>query len=82
MYQPKPPPPNPTIETLAQYLYDELQAIAQSQSDTVDTVRFNVLNVAPKKPREGALACADGTNWAPGVGAGLYQYIGAAWAKL
>jgi hypothetical protein len=25
---------------------------------------------------------ADGTNWDPGAGAGLYQYLGAAWVKL
>lgn len=82
MYQPKYPPVNPDAAALAAYLFDELQAIAQASSDKVDTAQFNVLHVAPKKPREGTVACADGTDWAPGVGAGLYQYIGSAWVKL
>lgn len=82
MYQPKFPPINPDAKALAQYVNDELQAVAQSQGDTVDFVQFNVLHVAPKRPREGMVAWADGTDWAPGVGAGLYQYVGGAWAKL
>lgn len=82
MYQPKPPPFNPDVSALAQYAGDEFQNVAQSQSDAVDSIRFNVLHAAPSKPREGLVACADGADWAPGVGAGLYIYIGGAWAKL
>lgn len=32
MYQPKPPPFNSDVATLAQYLFDQLQSIAQAQS--------------------------------------------------
>ena len=38
--------------------------------------------VAPEKPREGLVAYADGTNWNPGAGAGLYEYRAGAWYKL
>lgn len=80
MYQPKPPPFD--AKQLPAYVADEFQAVAQAASDPVDGVQFNVLNVAPAKPRAGLVACADGVNWNPGAGAGLYLYLGGAWAKL
>ena len=82
MYLPKPPPFNPDAETLSRYVDDELQSVARSQGDAVDFVQFNVLHAAPRRPREGLVACADGADWAPGVGAGLYIYISGAWTKL
>ena len=38
--------------------------------------------VAPTKLREGMLRIADGAEWDPGSGAGLYRYQGAAWTKI
>ncbi len=32
--------------------------------------------------RKGMIAYADGTNWNPGAGEGVYYYNGAAWVKL
>lgn len=40
---------------------------------------FDTLNVAPGRPVEGLTVKADGVNWNPGAGAGLYQYRGGAW---
>lgn len=40
------------------------------------------LNVAPAKPREGMVRGADGTNWNPGAGKGVYAYYSGAWNKL
>jgi hypothetical protein len=80
MYTPKFPPQN--AEGLAQYVFDELQAIAQSQSDTMDFIQLNTLNAAPTKPRNGMVVLADGTNWNPGSGAGYYGYRGGSWRKL
>jgi hypothetical protein len=39
-------------------------------------------HVAPAKPREAMLRFADGTDWDPGSGRGLYQYVSGAWVKL
>lgn len=41
-----------------------------------------VTNVVPVRPIEGMVRIADGTNWDPGSGAGMYLYLGGAWNKL
>jgi microcystin-dependent protein len=40
------------------------------------------LNAPPDKPREGMIRGADGTNWNPGSGKGLYIYVDATWKRL
>ena len=40
------------------------------------------LNVEPDKPREGMVCGADGTNWNPGGGQGVYAYYNSTWNKL
>ena len=78
MYQPKPAPADTDAYTVA-----ELQSIAQAQSDPVDFVQLNVLHKAPKKPREGMVVCADGSDWQPlAAGGGFFGYFGGAWKKL
>lgn len=44
--------------------------------------KVEFLNVAPKKPREGMIRGADGTNWNPGAGKGVYAYYSGTWNKL
>lgn len=64
-----------------QWLYDELQRIGTEMARP-DKLLREVLHIAPARPQEGLEVCADGTDWNPGAGAGLYLYIGAAWHKL
>lgn len=66
---------------LALWVYNELVAIAQSYYD-LSEIQFVTRNAAPAKPRTGLTVLADGTNWNPGSGAGVYTYYGAAWHKL
>ena len=40
------------------------------------------LNAEPDKLREGMVRGADGTNWDPGSGQGVYAYYNSAWNKL
>ena len=40
------------------------------------------LHAEPSKLVEGMIRLADGTDWDPGSGAGLYQYRDAAWRFL
>ena len=41
-----------------------------------------VLYAEPLKLYEGLFAFADGTEWDPGSGRGLYQYVSGGWEKL
>ena len=77
-YAPDPPP----HEVSTDYILRELLRIS-AQFDLIIQGRFlEILSVAPAKPREGMLAIADGTNWNPGSGKGLYEYVTGAWRKL
>ena len=75
-YSPGMVPNDPKL--LATFLADELRAI----SDAISTPAIEFRNVAPAKPREGMIYGADGTNWNPGSGKGVYCYYGGAWTKL
>lgn len=74
-------PTFPGDAILAQWLYDELSQIAQSMAQPTDLI-FEETNVEPVSPKEGLVVLADGTNWNPGAGRGLYLYSGGTWNKL
>jgi hypothetical protein len=78
-YYPEPAPHD--AQDLPRYVMDELRRLAEAlQNVTAHNIEF--LHVAPPKPREGMIRGADGTNWNPGAGKGLYCYYGGAWTKL
>lgn len=54
----------------------ELEALQQNW------VILNKLHAAPPRAIEGMVVYADGTNWNPGFGAGLYQYRGSTWTAI
>lgn len=62
------------------FLLVEQQNIARGT--VTDTVQLQPQSVAPSKPRNGLLAEADGTNWDPGSGAGLYICRAGAWVFI
>lgn len=71
------------LESLRRDLNAELDRIASVlQSMVTPFVQLSETNVAPSKPREGMVAFADGTNWNPGSGRGVYVYSSSAWVKL
>lgn len=73
------PLPYDIDQRLGYWLMRELQRIAESlaQDNLLDEV-----NVEPTAPVTGQIVLADGTNWNPGSGAGVYVYYGSAWNKL
>jgi hypothetical protein len=81
----KPPPPeiwdDPKLMALFQWMEGELDAIAQDSQET-NALELRETNAAPSKPREGMIVRADGTNWNPGTGKGLYTYKNGAWSKV
>lgn len=80
-YLPRSLEPNADIDSLRRHLEQELNTIAQVLHEQ-DVVFLRVLYVEPLKPREGWLVFADGTEWDPGAGRGVYVYTGGAWSKL
>jgi len=79
-YNPGIPPQDPAL--LPQFVYDELLQISSILRMVEEGRILPVLHAAPRRAREGMIAVADGTNWNPGAGKGLYEYDGGAWNKL
>lgn len=80
MYNPTVPPQ--TIDKLREYLYDELLQISSILHNVEEGRFFPMLHNEPRRPREGMLSVADGTDWNPGGGRGLYEYRNGVWEKL
>lgn len=70
-----------TLEDLIAAVEVELRALSDEAQETI-SLELRPVYVAPDKPREGMIVCADGTSWNPGSGAGAYEYRGGAWQKL
>lgn len=51
----------------------EIQRRMRAASEYADQVILPYQHVAPKKSRPGQLVMADGVDWNPGSGAGLYR---------
>lgn len=56
------------LEKIRAMIGSEVQIISQ------DIIQLTPLAVEPVKKRTGLIAYADGTNWDPGKGEGLYFY--------
>lgn len=64
-----------SLEDLARFVDELQQKIENMQRNfEIDSIRFTVHNTEPDKPRDGELYFADGSNWDPGNGRGLYIY--------
>lgn len=78
-YAPGIPPQN--AAEMQRFLRDELQKISFA-IQALALGHLDQTNVAPAKPANGDIRLADGTNWNPGSGQGVYCYYGAAWHLL
>jgi len=70
-----------TNEDFREYVRTELERLSKELSETI-ALDLRPVHREPKRPREGMIAYADGTDWNPGAGKGSYEYRGAAWFKL
>jgi hypothetical protein len=61
-----------------------LEALTQLQvaMDEIYISFYSISHVAPTRLKEGMIRQADGTDWNPGAGAGLYQYRSGSWARI
>ena len=80
-YQPTEPASIDNVEQLRIYVRDELRAIARELSE-MEVVDLRTTHRDPIRPREGMIVYADGTDFDPGQGEGLYVYKDGAWTKL
>lgn len=67
---------------LPQFLNQELHNISQEMTSPKEVITLEMLNSPPTKIREGMIVLADGTNWNPGSGQGVYCYYNSTWNKL
>lgn len=66
---------------LPYYLFSELIRISAAISALADG-HIEITHVTPEKPRDGDIRLADGTDWNPGSGKGVYAYYNSAWHLL
>lgn len=66
---------------LQRFLTDELQNIAGAIR-ALALGHLDKTYVAPEKPRDGDIRYADGVQWDPGAGEGIYRFNGTDWVLL
>lgn len=70
-------------EDVLTFVQQELRRVsAAMQEMSTQQVVFAELHTAPEKPREGMVVYADGTDWNPGDGKGIYAYTGGEWVRV
>lgn len=71
----------PEVTSVVQWVQANLRQLTE-RLNTIGLVQLIELHEEPPKPRVGLLVWADGTDWDPGSGAGLYVYSGSAWLSV
>lgn len=71
-----------SVEEVREWMWQQLQALEQGFNSGREFIALDERHEEPKKLFTGLTALADGTDWNPGSGAGVYTYYGAAWHKL
>jgi hypothetical protein len=83
MYYPGLAPVDGDLDSLRAYVQTELEQLSGIlqvlMSQQLQLVERHVL---PAKPREGVIVFADGTDWNPGAGRGVYVFSSGSWVKL
>jgi hypothetical protein len=78
-YEPGPLPEE--VEDLGGYVVSELKRLGDIILNQA-IFRLERIHIEPSKPRVGDIRYADGTNWNPSGGEGIYFYNGTSWVKL
>ncbi len=65
-----------TVSDLRGWISNELIRVANAFSTESQTTILPLSTAAPAKPQLGQIVFADGTNWNPSAGRGLYYYDG------
>lgn len=71
-----------SVQDVLNWAQNEFQAIAREISGEKTDLALIPLAKEPAKYHEGMVVSADGANWDPGAGRGLYHRQSGAWVKL
>lgn len=77
-----PPPGTNSVADALEYVFEELQKVRDEFESARDILYLVERHTEPEKPREGMIALADGSDWDPGSGRGVYVYLSGAWDPL
>ncbi len=66
---------------LPTFVDQEFSRVEEAQFQGRPYFTLDIARSAPAKVWEGMVMIADGTNWNPGSGAGLYYRLGGVWIK-
>lgn len=69
------------VEDFSRWVSDELTSVARNIM-IQDFFILNELHNEPSKHKEGMIVNADGSDWNPGSGKGIYAYLSGSWTKL
>ena len=67
---------------LVEWVWQNFQRIEAEFNLGRDAHWLQELHEEPRKIKTGMTVLADGTDWNPGAGAGVYTYYGGAWNRL
>lgn len=70
-----------TDSSIAEVIEEINRELSEIQRSLGETTKLPVSSVEPPKPRVGHIVYADGTNWDPGDGEGLYLFSNGVWVK-
>lgn len=67
---------------LPRYLAQEQERLTDALESPFTHISLSVLHSEPLRKFDGMVVLADGTDWNPGSGEGIYAYYGGSWKKL
>lgn len=75
------PPTNTELQAVVEWLYRELNQVS-AILNAVALGHLDKTHNAPTRVADGDIRYADGTNWDPGTGEGVYVYYNSTWNKM
>lgn len=70
------------VSRALEWVWEQLARLETAHNQPRDILTFKELHAEPTRLYTGLTVLADGTDWNPGSGAGVYTYYGSAWHKL
>ena len=70
-------------DSIRAWLADQFRQIAATlAAPTIDVAYHTILHAPPDRIEDGIVVYADGVDWNPGAGVGIYARVSGAWVKM